>query len=125
MPPLASSPLSFSRYLARVTHTLSISNTIAQQQAKGNAAFTAKDYDAAVAAFSEAIAASGDAPSHVLFSNRSAALVSFFFIDVFFFFRRARQQARESELNLLAVTALLFSLEREGEGRATALPLLF
>ena len=47
-----------------------------QKQAKGNSAFIAKDYPAAVAAFTEAIAASGGEPSHVLFSNRSAALVS-------------------------------------------------
>ena len=77
---LPSLSLSFSLSPARPTTTTpSLSLT---QQAKGNAAFSARDYAAAVAAFSEAIAAAlsssldGAPPSHVLFSNRSAALAS-------------------------------------------------
>ena len=42
-------------------------------QAQGNAAFSAGGYEAAAAAFGAAIEL--DASNHVLFSNRSAALV--------------------------------------------------
>lgn len=51
-----------------------IAALVAEFKAQGNSKFNAKEFDAAVAAYTKAIAL--DPSNHVLYSNRSAALVS-------------------------------------------------
>jgi stress-induced-phosphoprotein 1 len=50
-------------------------SSVAELKAKGNAAFSAKNYDEAIQHYSDAIAAASDPTAdavHVLYSNRSA-----------------------------------------------------
>ncbi|CAD6909812.1 unnamed protein product, partial [Tilletia controversa] len=67
----------FHFHFHRLTHGKAKANmSVAELKSKGNAAFAAKDWDAAVQAYTEAIAAVQDPAAdaaHVLYSNRSAA----------------------------------------------------